>query len=133
MKHNWFPSLEELAADPGYTEAPTVSVQTQDFAAPPDNVTSDLVENGFAVRQVYNTEDLTNTVHNGVFTKGDDQKAHEGQVLTVVTQWPAAVTIPDGSHVLAMGMVDDDLKLIQDAGYQLHTSTESLIQALKAK
>lgn len=133
MRVNWFPSMEELAADPSYTEAPAVAVQVADFGKPPDNVTEDLVQNGFVVRQVYNAEDLTNTVNNGVFTKGEDQKSHEGQVLTAVTKWPDAVTIPDGGHVLAMDMPPEELKLIQDEGYQLHTSVESFVASIRSR
>lgn len=134
---NWVPSLEELAADPGYAAAPVVGIQTSDFSTLPDSITEPLTERGFAVERTAtninpSSEDFTNvnTYNNGVFSKPIESDSKEGHLATLVNKWPTDLQIPDGGVVIANGVDQDGLTAIKDAGYELHTSGESYAASL---
>lgn len=132
---NWVPSLEQLAADPGYTEAPVVGIQTDDVNVLPESVTEPIVDKGFAVQPMYweanpSTEDMSNTITNGIFEQGEDQVPKEGHIVSLVSKWPTDMPIPKGGAVIANGLDDDTVKGIKDEGYEVHTSSESYASTL---
>lgn len=134
---NWVPSLEELAADPGYASAPVVGIQTTDFDTLPNSVTEPLTTRGFAVERFTmnvapSSEGMTNvnTYNNGVFSKPTESDSKPGQTATLVSKWPTDLTIPAGGVVIANGVDEDGLAQIRDAGYELHTSGESYAASL---
>lgn len=134
---NWVPSLEELAADPGYASAPVVGIQTSDFDTLPDSITEPLTERGFAINRTAtninpSSEGMTNvnTYNNGVFSKPTESDSKPGRLATLVSKWPTDITIPAGGVVIANGVSEDGLAQIQDAGYELHTSGESYAASL---
>lgn len=134
---NWVPSLEELAADPGYTEAPTVGIQTTDFDVLPESITEPLTTRGFAVQRfgdntAPSAEAMSNvnTYTNGVFSKPTVSKSNEGHVVSLVSKWPSDLTIPAGGAVIAHGVPPEGLAAIADGGYELHVSGESYAASL---
>ena len=134
---NWVPSLEELAADPGYVDAPTVGIQTTDFDVLPESITEPLTIRGFAVQRfgdntAPSAEAMSNvnTYNNGVFSKPAVSKSGEGHTVALVSKWPTDMSIPDGGAVIAQGVDDDGLAAITDAGYELHVSGESYAASL---
>jgi hypothetical protein len=133
---NWVPSLEELAADPGYASAPVIGIQTDDFATLPGSITEPLMDRGFAIQTINGTkpsvEEMSNvnTYNNGIFSKPEESASKPGQVATLVSKWPTDVEIPAGGVVIANGVDDDGLAQIKDAGYELHTSGESYAASL---
>lgn len=134
---NWVPSLEELAADPGYASAPVVGIQTSDFDTLPDSITEPLTERGFAINRTAtninpSAEGMTNvnTYNNGVFSKPIESDSKPGHLATLVNKWPTDVDIPAGGVVIANGVSEDGLAAIKDAGYELHTSGESYAASL---
>lgn len=134
---NWVPSLEELAADPGYAAAPVVGIQTSDFDTLPDSITEPLTERGFAVNRTAtninpSSEDFTNvnSVTNGVFATPITTDSKPGRLATLVNKWPTDMPIPDGGVVIANGVDDEGLAAIEASGYELHTSGESYAASL---
>lgn len=134
---NWVPSLEELAADPGYVEAPSVGIQTTDFDVLPESITEPLTIRGFAVQRfgdntAPSAEAMTNvnTYNNGIFSKPTVSKSGEGHTVALVSKWPSGMTIPTGTPVIAHGVDEEGLAAIVDDGYELHVSGESYAASL---
>ena len=119
----WLASLEDLAADPGYTDAPVVGLQVDDIEANVQELAQPLVDQGFAV-------DLPSKISAesldvpGLVEPDVAKPAHGGQQVAAITRWPTELTIPEGGVVMANGLTEEELAAIEEQGYRVFPTME---------
>jgi hypothetical protein len=129
---NWVLSLEDMAAEPTYSEVPKIGLQSDDFTSEPLHLARSLVDRGFGVELPLHLDasNEADDMPNGMIDPDIPQAAYNGQVVSVVSKWPTELVIPTNGHVVAMGLSDDEIKAIADDGYAVYTNMESCAEAM---
>lgn len=129
---NWVLSLEDMAAEPTYSEVPKIGLQTDDFTTEPRSMAQPLVDRGFGVELPLHLDASTEAddMPNGIIDPDIPQPAYSGQLISVVSKWPSELVIPTHGNVVAMGLSDDEIKAIADDGYVVYTNMESCAEAM---
>lgn len=126
--NNWVPSLEEMASDPGYVDAPAIGIQADDFDMVTNSIAEPFVAKGMGVQPiVYNVEasDVPGYVDPDPFAK-----AYDGQIVTLVNKWPTELPIPEGGDVIAQDMDEATVQQISSEGYNVFVSAEAYVAQL---
>lgn len=124
---NWMISVEQLESDVNYTQAPVIGLQVQDFALAPEKYTSPFTKLGIAVQhQTFSAE----AANNGIVEPDLPAKAHAGQLVSVVDDWPSDMSIPAGTVVIPVKPDEETEKQITTDGYEYHPSVESYLAQL---
>lgn len=129
---NWVLSLEDMAAEPTYSEVPKIGLQADDFTTEPLRLSRSLVDRGFGVELPLHLDASTEAddMPNGMIDPDIPQAAYNGQLVSVVSKWPTELKIPVHGNVVAIGMSDEEIKAIAEEGYAVYTNMESYAEAM---
>lgn len=130
---NWTVTVEDMASEPGYVPATSVTVQPDDFISNPESIQDPLINRGFGVITQSGPGESqvgTESQDDGIVMADPLTPAHTSKLVSVVTKWPTTLDIPTGGDVVAIGMSDDEIAAIQHAGYKVYPTMEEYAEAL---